>query len=364
MFILDKSTYNLMNKIYIYTFLLFFSHLFNSVLAQTSLTKEVNNGVSKLFLNQDILPVKMSYSNKLIKKETNDSTYSKTNFQYKGTDGNWKELEIDIRVRGNFRLKNCDFAPLKLKINKKTAKGTFFEGNKKLKMVLPCLLQSSKNSMVVKEYIAYKLYELISDYHFKTRILDIELEEIRGKKIRNHMLKGFLIEDDKNVAKRHNGKVLDRFIHPYAQDTLTSIRNAFFQYMIGNTDFSVGYGHNEKLLFIDNKIMPVPYDFDMSGLCNTSYSTVSQIQGEVLPITSVTQRVYRGFKRPQRYFQQVRQEFIDKKQSVFAAIDECKPLCDNLKEFDKAREYIAQFFETLEDDKKFKSRVIDKARTK
>lgn len=343
---------------------MFFSLLFNSGLAQTSINMEVITGVSKLFLDQDMLPVKMSYSNKLIKKETNDSTYVKTNFHYMSTDGNWKDLGIEIKVRGNFRLKNCDFAPLKLKINKKTAKGTLFEGNKKLKMVLPCLRQSSKNNKVVKEYMAYSIYKLISPFHFNTRILDIELEEIRGNKIRNHKFIGFLIEDDKNVAKRHNGKVLDRFIHPYAQDTLTSIRNAFFQYMIGNTDFSVGYGHNEKLFWIDNKIMPVPYDFDMSGLCNTSYSAVSQIQGEVLPITSVTQRMYRGFKRPKRYFQQIRQEFIDKRQRVFAVIDECKPLCDNPKEFNRAREYIAQFYEVLEDDKKFKSRIVDKARTK
>ncbi len=353
-----------MNKIYILAFLLFFSHLFNSGLAQTSINKEATIGVSKLFLDQEILPVKMSYSNKLIKKETNDSTFVKTNFQYMATEGNWKELEIEIRVRGNFRLKNCDFAPLKLKINQKTATGTLFEGNKKIKMVLPCLVQSSNNNKVVKEYMAYKLYELISEYHFNTRILEVDLEEIRDEKIRNHRFMGFLIEDDKKVAKRHNGKVLDRFIHPYAQDTLTSIRNAFFQYMIGNTDFSVGYGHNEKLLFIDGKTMPVPYDFDMSGLCSTTYSTVSQIQGEVLPITSVTQRMYRGFKRPESYFQKVRQEFIDNKERVFSVIDECKPLCDNPKEFKKAREYIAQFYNILEDDKKFKSRILNKARTK
>jgi len=231
-------------------------------------------------------------------------------------------------------------------------------------MVLPCLVQSSNNNKVVKEYMAYQLYELISEYHFNTKLLKIDLEELRGNKTRNHEFMGFLIEDDKKVAKRHNGKVLDRFIHPLAQDTLTSIRNAFFQYMIGNTDFSVGYGHNEKLLFIDGKIMPVPYDFDMSGLCNTTYSTVSQIQGEVLPITSVTQRIYRGFKRPESYFQKVRQEFMDNKERVFAVIDECKPLCDNPKEFKKAREYISQFYDVIENDKKFKSRILNKARTK
>jgi len=80
-----------MNKIYIYTFFLFFSLLCNSGLAQTSINKDVTNAVTKLFLDQEILPVKMSYSNKLLKKETNDSTYVKTNFQYKTTNENWKE---------------------------------------------------------------------------------------------------------------------------------------------------------------------------------------------------------------------------------------------------------------------------------
>jgi len=353
-----------MNKIVIYTFLLFFSGLFNSAIAQTEVKKEVTQEVSQLFLDQEILPLKMSYSNKLLKKETNDSTYIKTNIKFMTSDGNWNDLEIHIRVRGNFRLKNCDLAPLKLKINKKIAKGTLFEGNKKLKMVLPCLNQSSKSNLIVKEYMAYQMFKLISDYHFNTRLVDIELDEIRGKKMRNQKFIGFLIEDDKNVAKRHHGKVLDRFIHPFAQDTLASIRNAFFQYMIGNTDFSAGYGHNEKLLFIDNKIIPVPYDFDMSGLCNASYSTVSQIQGEVLPITSVTQRVYRGFKRPEISFQQVRQEFLAIKNDIFSVIESCKPLCDNPKEIKKAKEYITGFYEVLENDKKFRSKIIDKARKK
>ncbi len=45
--------------------------------------------------------------------------------------------------------------------------------------------------------------------------------------------------------------------------------------MIGNTDYSSAYRHNEKLLFVDGNIMPIPYDFDMSGLVDASYAVVS-----------------------------------------------------------------------------------------
>ena len=36
--------------------------------------------------------------------------------------------------------------------------------------------------------------------------------------------------------------------------------------MIGNTDFSQAYSHNVKLLYIDEQMLPIPYDFDMAGL--------------------------------------------------------------------------------------------------
>ena len=57
-----------------------------------------------------------------------------------------------------------------------------------------------KNDNIVQEFIAYKLYEKISPYHFKTRMVEIEF--LSKNKIIVHNLKGFLIEDDKRVADR------------------------------------------------------------------------------------------------------------------------------------------------------------------
>lgn len=324
----------------------------------------LNSSESSFFSDQKILPIKWSYSNKDIKKNTNDSTYIETLMSYQVEDGSWKTLDVELRARGNFRLKNCYFPPVKLKIKKSVAEESIFEGEKRMKVVLPCLVQKDKNDNVIKEYLAYKLFEFVSPYYFKTRLVDIEFEEVRGKKIKSHQIKGFLIEDDKNVAKRFDGNVYDRNTHPLQQDDLASIRNAMFQFMIGNTDFSQVYQHNVKLMFINTKIVPVPYDFDMAGFINCSYAVVSQIGDKDLGMESVTQRQYRGFKRDKQLFEQVRQEFISNKSNILAALDECESIFDNPNEFSTAKNYISNFFNIIVNDRKFENQILNQARTK
>ena len=169
-----------------------------------------------------------------------------------------------------------------------------------------------------------------------------------------------MIEDDKLVAKRFDGKVFERFIHPLAMDAQSSVENAFFQYLIGNTDFSVAYQHNGKLLYIDKKIIPLPYDFDMSGLVDASYATVNTTLG----IKSVTDRVYRGFKRDESVMKAVREHYISKKNDMMAAIDAMAPEFDSSKELDATKEFVSSFYEVLADDKKFTKQIVEKVRTK
>ena len=353
-----------MKKQIIFLFLLTYLFLVNNSYTQELEKSDKVEGVSRLFINQDVLPIKLSYSNKDIKKLTNDSTYIKTDLSYQQEDGSWEVIEVELRARGNNRLKNCYFPPIKIKIKKSVAKGTLFKGNKTLKLVLPCLRQKSMNDNVIKELMAYKLYEIISPYHFKTRMVTIDFTETRGKKTLNHKLDGILIEDNKRVAKRHNGKVLKRFIHPLGQDPITSVQNAFFQYMIANTDYSTAYQHNEKLFFIDNKMIPVPYDFDMCGLVDATYAVVSQIQNEQLPITEVTERMYRGFKRDEDIFQQVRKEFLDNKIQMFEIIDSFESHFDDPRKFSQAKNFVTDFFEILSNDDLFRNKITSVARTK
>lgn len=320
--------------------------------------------VSELFNNQETLLLKLGYSNKEVKQKTNDSTYITTDLSYQVKNGSWKTLEVAIRARGNFRRNNCYFTPLKIKIAKSISKGTLFEGNKKLKLVMPCLDCKNGNDDVVKEYMAYKMYEVISPYHFKTRLVKIDFTEIKGKKTTRKILFGILIEDLKKVADRYNGQVLKRLTHPLAQDATNSVRNTFFQFMIANTDFSTVYQHNQKLLFVDKKAIPVPYDFDFSGFVDTDYAFVSYAKRDKLGITKVTQRRYRGFERDVRVFEQVRGEFLRNKIQIDDIMTRYKPFFRDSKKFFKAKNFISSFYQIISDDPKYTTSIVSMARTK
>ena len=146
-----------MNKQVIYLFLFTYLHFVGAIFAQELVNTDQDNQVTELFLTNDPIPVKLRYSNKVLRKETNDSTYIDSEIEYMTSDDSWKTLEVKIRARGNYRRENCYFPPVKMKIKKSVSAGTLFEGNKKLKLVLPCVLQNDYNDKVLKEYMAYKL---------------------------------------------------------------------------------------------------------------------------------------------------------------------------------------------------------------
>jgi len=331
---------------------------------QNTTTSAKTGKVTKLFIQDDQLPIKISYTNKEIKKKTNDSTYIKTTLNYQDQDQSWKDIEVKIRRRGDFRLNNCYFAPIKMKIKKSASKGTLFEKNKKLKFAVQCSDKKGTEDYIVKEYMAYKIYEVVSDYHYKVRLLDVFLTEPVNGKEKTFEFTGYFIEDIKLVAKRHGGQPIDRNMHPQAQDPVASVQNAFFQFMIGNIDFSTYVQHNEKLIYVDEKVVPVPFDFDMSGLVNTSYATVSESNNESLPITSVTDRLYRGFKRDPAVIAQVRKEYLDKKLEVIKVIDDLRVYFVNPKQFQEAKAYILGFYKILEDDNLYSKEITNKLRTR
>lgn len=338
--------------------------IFFSGFAQAPVEAVTDKEVTPLFATSEALPVRLRYSIKQLRKETNDSTYLENSIAFQNPDGTWDSIPINIRARGNWRRKNCYFPPIKIKIKKKVAEGTLFEGNKKLKLVLPCLLQKSSDDKVLCELIAYRIYEHVSPYHYKTRRLAIELQEEKGKKIKTHQLEGFMIEDIKKVAKRHDGNVNKRKVHPLQQENVTCIQNDFFQYMIGNTDFSVAYQHNEKLLFVNKTTLPVPYDFDMSGLVDASYAVVSQIGDQKLAIEDVKQRLYRGFKRDPALYEQVRQQYLASKSDIMAEVDALESSFKIPAEFKRTRSYIQGFFDILQNEQTFGREILSKARVK
>ena len=81
-------------------------------------------------------------------------------------------------------------------------------------------------------------------------------------------------------------------------------------------------------------------------------------------IQSVQDRVYRGFKREQQYFDAVRAEFIEKKTSLLDLVASFESEFSDPKEFENMFEFMKAFYEVLEDDSKFEQKIVAQARTK
>jgi len=306
----------------------------------------------------DLLTLRLEIPIKTLRKETNDSTFTSSTLYFK-KQNNWDSLPVELRTRGEFRRKKCIFPPVKIKFSKKDIENTLFDSNRKLKLVVPCRHEEAKNDNVVKEYLAYKLYEPVTPYHFKTRLVNLEWSQKASKKKSGHQLKAILLEDLDHLADRVGGDAYDRNLHPMRLDTLNGIRNAFFQYMIGNADYSVTQGHNYKIIYDNEKFLVIPYDFDLAGLVNADYGKSSDVQNLRFMGDQPAARVYRDFPRDPALVQEVREEYLAHKDAIFHQLEKTKGFFDNEDEYAEAELYLTKFFQVLEDDKKFNRIIIN-----
>jgi len=218
-------------------------------------------------------------------------------FSYREADGSAVHLDLQIRARGNFRHKNCDFPPLYLNFSKSDVEGTLLEHQGKVKMVVHCKDSLRYQQSLLREYLAYRLLNALTDQSFRVRLLQVtyvDSEERRGRMVRN----AFLIEHADRLAARMGMKELN-----FARTEVSAIQpdhlnlTSVFQYLIGNTDFSPNLGsnneccHNYAMFGRDEGLLvAVPYDFDMAGFVNAPYAEPDPELG----IESVRQRLYQG----------------------------------------------------------------------
>ena len=312
--------------------------------------QEIKN--TPLFSSQEPLNIKLKISFKELKKKTNDSTYMDGVLYYEKSKSVWDSITVDLRTRGDFRLKECFFSPIRVKIKKKDAKGTIFEGNKALKLVLPCKKTKDNNTLVLREFICYKIYETLTPYTFNTRLLSIDLWEGSGKNDKEYLISGFFIEDDDLVADRHGAVVKEKLnLHPLAMHDTTTVRHDLFQYFIANIDWSTTFMHNAKIIQTRDPFrnIPLTYDFDQSGFVDAPYAVLNP----EFNMTDVKDRVYRGFCREDNavvYY--VRNQFIELEPRIRAILASYQTDFEE-KDFASTEKFVAEFFEIMKDDKKF-----------
>jgi hypothetical protein len=267
--------------------------------------------------------------------------------------------QILIEVRGHFRRGYCYLPPLKL-IYKKNPDAAFYK-LKMLKLVSACKPTTADDQNLLKEYIIYKIYNLVTDKSFRVRLLNMDYKDSTGTKktITEH---AFLVEDIGQLAKRNDcDDWSDKKFGTERTDRRQMAMVAIFEYMIGNTDWSVPVDHNVKIIHskIDSLSMPyvIPYDFDFSGFVNTSYSTPDEKMG----IESVRQRVYRGFPRTMDELNDVLDVFKKQKANIYATINNFSLFTTSSKK--EMTGYLDDFYKTINDPSNVKSIFITYART-
>lgn len=313
---------------------------------------------SPVFLNDQPLEIAFEAELSKIKHEDEDSIYFPSVMSFKNADGTLDSVRIGIRARGNFRRKHCTLPPLRIKIHKEDRKG-MFAGVKSMKLVLPCQDTKVSNELILREYLCYQLYEPITPYVLSTRLVNISLTET-SRKTEVLNLVGFLIEDDDDAARRLGSKVVNSDkVSPFMLQDTCAIRFDLFQFMIGNTDFSTAYFHNTKVFRTKaNVLIPVAYDFDMSGIVSAPYATVNPDLG----IDNVRQRVYRGFCRGDGVAASVRSEYLANESVILSVLDKNQSLFSE-KEMARIKKYMNDFFSVMRSDNLYKQRIAQACRT-
>ena len=170
----------------------------------------------------------------------------------------------------------------------------------------------------------------------------------------------FFIERDKHVAARIGCVELDSVkIHPYRLQNAHACLMDMFQYMIGNTDYSAYEPHNVKLFRDRDRRLPpiaIPYDFDFSGLILALYS----FPNSVLNTESVTERVYRGFKKSPEIINHTINHFKSKKIEIYQLFEESELL--NKREKRRVIKYLNEFYRIINNERSIKAEFLDNAR--
>jgi len=290
----------------------------------------------------------------LLNDKGDDPSYHDAKISYRNDDGQWVTIDAEIRVRGNFRKQsaNCDFPPLRLKFEKKNRENTIFEDIKNLKMVTHCQTDiSDYEQYLLQEFLIYKLYNILSEFSFKVRLLKVVYLDDHNSDYKVEKY-AFFIEDEEDMADRLNGNILE------IETAITEKVNqeyyllvAFFEYLIINTDWSLPIMHNITLLSVDyfEPPLPVPFDFDWSGFINIPYEipTADGVK------TRVPERIFKGPCAKNRDLKKMSRLFQSKKKEVLNLYFDFPYLDDKYKA--ETFKNIRIFYEILDDKYLFNS---------
>ncbi len=269
-----------------------------------------------MFASETPLELTLTTNIKQIKKDkTAEAPWRTATITYTGANGKIVAVPVRVKTRGVWRLKHCDYPPLRIKVAGKAGKGTLLEDLDEPKLVTYCRNLDSYEQFVLQEAQLYRINRLVTDLSHKVRLVRVSYADSASGKVEVTRY-SFLIEDPAQVARRVNGTILDQ--KGATADDLDPEGSALaftFQYFIGNTDFSFNGLHNgEVIAQASGQNVPVSYDFDFAGVIDAPYAGVDPS----LRLTRVRDRLFRGYCSHQAAYPKAFEQFVAKKDAIYA----------------------------------------------
>jgi len=265
-------------------------------------------------------------------------------------------IPVKVGSRGHLRLnsKTCDFVPIRLEFPPDQVAGTVFDGQTTLKLGTHCRNEPDFDRYVIREYLAYKLANLVTPLSFRARLARATYVDSRtGKTLMTR--NALFLEHESDVVRRLEGRevrVPHMVFNDFDKAALTT--TMMLEYMLGNTDYSIWALHN-VIIVTDKKrrFYPVPYDFDLSGMVNSTYAAPD----DRLHLKSVTDRLYRGPCRTVDEFNAAAEAFRAHKADMLATIDSAGGLTSVIK--NEMKDYLEAFFRRIATPDGIKRTFVD-----
>ena len=287
--------------------------------------------------------------------------------RYVDADGLEVSLDVGLEVRGNWRLQksNCHYSQLWVDLKRGQTPDTIFAEQNRLKLVVQCRSQDRYRDYLAKEQQLYDAFENLSDIHFGTRLVNatyVDSEDTSSS--RTHL--AFFIEHQRRLRDRFDMEEVElNSISYITLDPMQSSLVGLFMYQIGNTDFSMIQApegdeccHNAKLLVDEaGRYFPIPYDFDSSGFVDANYAAPPNPS---FGIRNNKSRAYRGFCfKPEQLNAAVARITAERDNTIALVADTSHV---STRTADKSVRYMEDFYEVLDNQRRFQRNIIDDCR--
>ncbi len=309
-----------------------------------------------IFSSNNTLFCSLTFNIKEFRKDKMEGNKIPAILTYHKSDSISVHRDIYLMARGQSRKTICYFPPIKLKLKHVSFEDPYMDQVKNQKLVTHCGTTKSSNQTLLKEYLVYKLYNVLTEQSFKVRLMEMNYIDSE-QKVKTINRNAFLIEDSKVLANRNNSMLIKAETLGMGHVEKSSmIMLSLFQYMIGNVDWSIAGLHNTKLIkskdFGHELPFAVPYDFDYSGFVNASYA-VNVLDPK---IESVKIRMFVGVCFTEEEYLTGIQKFIDHKNEIYAVINDFELL--EYKHRKNIISYIDEFYKTLEQPNFYEKYVL------